>query len=140
MEQAVLNDRNQYPTEEVIFSHLGKAKRLWLEFFRILHADHADFTEEWRYYSDGKSWLLKVTRKSKTIFWLSIIKGTFRITFYLPHRAEDAIKASSISNELKENFCKGNPLGKLRALTIVFEDKNDIENAMAAIAVKLSIR
>ncbi len=140
MEPAVLSDKDQYPTEEVVFSHLGKTKSLWQAFFKNLHARHADFSEEWRYYNDGKSWLMKVTRKSKTVFWLSVIKGAFRITFYLPHRAEDAVKASSISNDLKDMFCQGEHPGKLRGLTVVFRDKAAIENAMALIEVKRSIR
>ena len=81
MDQPLLSDKMQFPSEEIIYSHLGKARNIWVSFFEYLHENHPDSITEWRYYNDGKSWLMKVTRKKKTIFWLSVLKGTFRITF-----------------------------------------------------------
>lgn len=140
MDQPLLNDQNRFPTEKTIFSHIGIAKSMWQAFFDYLHADHADFAEEWRYYNDGKSWLMKVTKKSKTIFWLAVIKDTFRITFYFTDRIEPAIESSPISDKLKEQFRNGNAHGKLRGLTITFRDKRDVEDAKALISVKLSAK
>jgi len=140
MGQPVLSDKNQFPAEKVIFSHIGKAKILWQSFFIYLHTEHTDFAKEWRYYNDGKSWLMKVTKKSKTIFWLSVVKDAFRITFYFTDKVEQAIDCSSISNELKEQFKNGKKFGKIRGLTITFQDKNDIEDAKALLTVKLGVR
>jgi len=78
MEPPVLSDKTQYPTEEVIYSHIGKSKALWLSLFEFIRANHSDFSEQWKYYNDGKSWLLKVSRKAKTIFWLSVINNSPR--------------------------------------------------------------
>jgi len=138
MDKPVLGDKNQFPTEEIIFSHLGKTKALWLSFFKYLHTNHPDLSQEWRYYNDGKSWLMKVTRKSKTIFWLSVIPAAFRTTFYLTEKAADVISGSSLPEELKEQFKTGS--GKLRGLTVVFRGKNDIENAKSLLTIKLDIR
>jgi len=140
MEQPVLTDKNQFPTEEVIFSHIGKTKALWLLLFEAIHKNHPDFAEQWRYYLDGKSWLLKVTRKDKTIFWLSIIEGTFRTTFYFTDKAKQAISKSSISDELKKKFRSGLKLGKISGVTIVYKNKHDIESALQIIDIKLSIK
>jgi len=67
MDQPILSDKTQFPTEEIIYSHLGKAKNIWISFFEYLHENHPDTSSEWRYYNDGKSWLMKVTRKKKRI-------------------------------------------------------------------------
>lgn len=140
MEQPILSDKNQYPTEDIIFSHIGRANTLWISFFEYIHSNHTDFTEEWRYYNDGKSWLMKVQRKAKTVFWLSIIKNAFRITFYFTERAEEAIFKSSISDELKAQFRDGRSYGKIKGITIVFKKKKDIEYAKSLIAIKLSLK
>ena len=140
MEQPILSDKNQYPTEDIIFSHIGRANTLWISFFEYIHSNHTDFTEEWRYYNDGKSWLMKVQRKAKTVFWLSIIKNAFRITFYFTERAEEAIFKSSISDELKAQFRDGRSYGKIKGVTIVFKKKKDIEYAKSLIAIKLSLK
>ncbi len=140
MDPMVLTDKSQFPTEAIVFSHIGKTKSLWKVFFSHLHAEHADFSEEWRYYNDGKSWLMKVTRKSKTIFWLAVIKDAFRITFYFTDRVEPAIESSPVSERLKEQFRNAKNHGKLRGLTVTFRDKTDVEDAKALIPVKLAAK
>ena len=140
MEQPVLTDKNQFPTEEVIFSHIGKTKALWLLLFEDIHKNHPDFAEQWRYYLDGKSWLLKVTRKDKTIFWLSIIEGTFRTTFYFTDRAEEAISQSSLSAALKKQFEAGKHYNKIRGLTVLFKNRRDVDYARQLIEMKLSLK
>jgi hypothetical protein len=140
MEQPVLTDKNQFPTEEIIASHIGKAKALWLLLFEGIHRDHPDFTEEWRYYLDGKSWLLKVTRKGKTIFWLSIVKGSFRTTFYFTDRADGAIARSALSDALKKQFRDGKHYGKIRGVTILYKKRGDVKDARELVELKLSVK
>jgi hypothetical protein len=140
LDPRVLGDKNQFPTEKIILSHIGRSKTLWQAFFEYLHEQHPELAEEWRYYNDGKSWLMKVTRKSKTVFWLSVIRDAFQTTFYFTAKAEEAIVNSSLSNELKEQFKSGKNYGKIRGLTIVFRNEKDIENAKILLALKLSIK
>ncbi len=140
MEVPVLTDKNQYPTEEVIYSHIGKGKVLWLSLFEYIHANHADFSEEWRYYNDGKSWLFKVSRKKKTVFWLSIAKDAFRTTFYLNDRAKKTVADSSLSDDLKEQFGGGRKFGAIRGLTITYKRKRDVADAKELIAIKLAAK
>jgi Protein of unknown function (DUF3788) len=140
MDQPVLSDKTQFPTEEIISSHLGKTKDIWVSFFEYLHENHPDISSEWRYYNDGKSWLMKNTRKKKTVFWLSVQKGFFRTTFYFTDRAAKAIAGSTIPAEMKKQFKEGKQFGKIRGLTVVFKYKKDIETAKALIAIKLSMK
>ncbi|MGE5398753.1 MAG: DUF3788 family protein [Ignavibacteriales bacterium] len=140
MEAPVLTDQNVFPTEEIIFSHIGKSSALWNLVFEHIHKTYPGFEEHWRYYNDGKSWLLKVTQKTKTIFWLSVSEGAFRMTFYFTARAEEAILKSSISGELKKMFTEGKSYNKIRGITIVFKRKKDVEDAKALIQIKLSVK
>jgi len=138
MDTLVLTDPKQFPTEEVISSHLGKRRALWDALFEFIRAEHPDCIAQWRYYNDGKSWLLNLSRKKKTVFWLSVIRGTFRITGYFTDKAADAIKASALSPELKEQFRRGRSYGKLRGITITFTKKGDVRDAKVLIALKVS--
>lgn len=138
-EKPILDDPDQHPTEEVIYSCIGKKKALWISFFDTLHERHPEFSEEWRYYKDGKNWLMKVKRKSKTIFWLSVWKNAFKITFYFSDKAEELINDSSLPNDLKKEFKNGKRYGKIRGLTIVFSKKKDIDYAEALIAIRLKV-
>ena len=140
MQQTILSDKTQFPTEDIIFSHIGRAKSLWISFFNYIHSTHPEFSEEWRYYNDGKSWLMKVQKKAKTVFWLSIIKNAFRVTFYFTDRSEDAIFNSSISDELKESFKSGKRYNKIRGITVIFKRKKDVDYGKELIGIKLSVK
>jgi len=140
MERPILSDKSQFPTEETIFSHIGKTRNLWIGLFDHIRANHPDLTEEWRYYNDGKSWLMKVTKKSKTVFWLSILDGSFKTTFYFNDRAEPAVLGSGISDELKEQFMRGKRFGKIRGITVAYRHQSDVEQAKKLIALKLACK
>ena len=137
MDTPVLNDKSQFPTDQVIFSHLGKSKALWNSLFQYLAREHPDFTQEWRYYNDGKSWLMKVQHKKKTVFWLSILEGSFRTSFYLHENAKQMVDGSTIPEELKDQF-RGKSFGKLHGIRVVYKNKKDIECAKELIGIKLS--
>lgn len=137
MEPMVLTDPKQFPSEDVIFSHLGKNRTHWEALFAFVHTEHPDFDEHWRFYNDGKSWLLNVSRKKKTVFWLTVIDGTFKVTRYFTDKTTAAIEASALSDELKEQYRNGKFYGKLRAITVTFRKKRDVEDAKALIAIKV---
>jgi len=136
METRALSDRDVFPTPEVVFSHLGPRRAIWEALFAFIRAEHPDFVAEWRYYNDGKSWLLNVSRKKKTVFWLSLVGRTFRITAYFTDKARDAVRASALPDELKEQFLGQSPIGRLRAITITFRTKRDVEAAKVLVALK----
>ena len=140
MEQPLLSDAGQYPSEEIIFSHIGNSRVHWMALFKYIHDAHTDFSEEWRYYRDGKSWLLKVTCKKKTIFWLSIITDAFRTTFYFTDKAQDPILSSDLSEDLKEQFRTGKAYGKIRGMTVVHTQNKDVEDAKILMAIKLRMK
>ncbi len=140
MEKSPLSNKDQYPSAEIIFSHLGEAKSCWQSIFSFIHSQYPDFSEEWRYYTDGKSWLMKVTRKAKTVFWLSVVPGGFKITFYFGDKAEPAIMESKLSIDLKDAFQNGRRFGKIRAITQEVSGENEIREIKTLIELKLSIK
>jgi len=82
------------------------------------------FCGEWKYMA-----------RADNVFWLGIIKGAFRITFYFTDRAAKAIADSAIPVEMKKQFKDGKHYGKIRGLTVVFKYKKDIETAKAETCV-----
>ncbi len=68
---------------------------------------------EWRYYRDGKGWLCKITRKAKTVCWLSPWEGYLQIGFYFTEKNRTEIMALDIDNAIKTEFESAKPIGKL---------------------------
>lgn len=139
MEQPVLSNKEQYPTDEIIFAYIGAKKAHWSALFDYLHVHHPDCSSEWRYYLDGKSWLMKVTRRKQTIFWLSLANGTFRTTFYFNHKAAEAIQHSALSEEMKAQFRAGIRSKRICGLTVVYTAKRDVKTAQTLIALKAGL-
>jgi len=139
MDTPILSDKSQFPTDAVVFSNLGKSKTLWDSLFQYLAREHPDFTQEWRYYNDGKSWLMKVQHKKKTVLWLSILEGSFRTTFYIHEKAKQMVEGSTISEELKDQF-RGKSWGKLQRIRVVYKNKKDLQFAKELIGIKLRIK
>ena len=137
MEQPVLGDPDVYPTDAVLASHLGRAKAAFDALFDRNHSEHPDFEESWKYYNDGKSWLLKVSKKKKTLFWLSVGEGFFRATFYLGSKAEDAVLGSSLPDELKEQYRETSDK-KFHGITLLVKAKKDLAAYDGLLEIKLA--
>ncbi|MBS4032850.1 MAG: DUF3788 family protein [Ignavibacterium sp.] len=140
MEELVLTDKNIYPAEEVIFSHIKKSKATWNSIFKYIHTNHPELNEEWRYYNDGKSWLLKVTLKTKTLFWLAVVANAFIITFYFSEKTVQSFSKLSISKALDKKIKQSKKVGKSTALTFLMNDKQNIELVKEAIELKIKTK
>lgn len=133
-------DKNRPPTEESILAALGRASSAWELLFERIHAEHPDLSESWRYYADGKSWLLKVSRKAKTVFWLSVEQGSFRVGFYFPDRLTEKLLASDLSAARKAEIRSSAPMGKLRPVSVSFGSQRGVRDVLTLISLKQSLK
>jgi len=138
MEPAVLNDPAIYPTEEILASHMGSSMAAFTALIEGNRSSHPDFTETWKYYNDGKRWLFNVSRKKKTLFWLSVCQGFFRITFYFNAKADKTVIDSSLPEYIKAMYRES--AGKtFRSITLVIKDIKDIEPYGDLLNIKLRV-
>ncbi|MBN2020173.1 MAG: DUF3788 family protein [Sedimentisphaerales bacterium] len=140
MEKPCLNDKNEYPDDEVLSRYLGKVKNAWDSFIVFLNENHPSFSREWRYYNDGKSWLYKITKKKKTICWVSVYPRMFKTAFYLPDRAEDLIKAGGPGKKYIDQFIHGKRYGKIRAVIVEIKKTADLNATKTLIEIKEQVK
>lgn len=136
MEEPCLSDRTEYPDEKVLKRHLGDAKVAWDSFATFLDRNYPGYSGEWRYYNDGKSWLYKITKKTKTICWVSVYRGKFTTTFYFPDRAESLIVNSTLKKSYIEQFVNARRYGKTRGLTVDIRKVADLSTTKKLVAIK----
>ena len=136
MREPCLIDPDEYPNDEVLERHLGEIKPVWDSFLSSIEEAHPSFATEWRYYKDGKEWLFKVTKKKKTISWVSVFKGTFSTSFYFTDRVEELLKASDLKPEYLEQFRNAKMYGKIRPLTVDILDAADLEMTEILIRIR----
>ncbi len=139
MEKPVLSDPEIFPSGEILSAQLGKASSSFASLFEYNHASFPDATERWRYYNDGKQWLLNVSRKKKTLFWLSVYEGFFRTTFYFGSKFARTILQSKLPVSLKSQFRKSAGK-KFRPITAVIRTQRDLGAYKKLLALKMSMK
>ncbi len=140
MEKPCLTDKDEYPDDEVLARCLGSAKRAWDSFAEFLKESYPSLSGEWRYYVDGHNWLYKVTRKTKTVCWVSVYDGEFKTTFYFPDRAEDFITASKLRKEYVDQFLHGKKYGRIRGVTVSVKKPADLNATKILIGIKEQVK
>lgn len=131
-----LSDPGITPTEAFLEEVLNQ-KYDWLrEICQYAITNHRQVSSSWQYYNDGKQWLYRLLFRKKTIFWLSVVQDTFRITFYFSGKAEPAILSSSLPEAVKSAYLetRGN---KFRAISIRMQNPEEIILACQLIDLKI---
>ncbi len=136
MEKPCLNDKDERPNDEVLARALGKTKPAWDSFVSFIKENHPSFSGEWRYYSDGKSWLYKITRKKQTVCWVSVYPGMFKTAFYFPDRAGDLITTSKLNKGYIDQFVHGKRYGKTRGVIVAIKKLTDLNATKTLIDIK----
>ena len=140
LEKGPLSDKNIVPTEDYIFSQIGDNRKYWDKIMTSVFNDYSNISGSWNFYNDGKQWLYKLVQKKKTILWLSVISGTFRVSFYFGDKAEPLIYNSDLPSVIKEGFRSAKRYGKIRPVTITISCETDADNVLKLVAVKSKMK
>jgi hypothetical protein len=132
----VLNDRNTFPDSKILTHNLGNSIKAWESFIDLLRDDFPQISAEWRYYNDGKSWLFKVTKKTKTICWVSVWEKYFKVTCYFNNRAEELIKKSLLNAAIKKDWLRDKKISNPRPITIEVRKTSDLKTVKIMIELK----
>ncbi|HET9826347.1 MAG TPA: DUF3788 family protein [Chitinophagaceae bacterium] len=138
MDTMILKEPSISPTKGVLENALGKSFGAYEELMSVVTSKY-DLVPVWHYYNDGKAWLCKVQYKKKTVFWLSVWKKYFRITFYFTPRNGEAIKKLDIDDGIKKNFAGNHPVGRLLPLSLVINKVQQLKDAIRIIEHKKSL-
>ena len=111
MSQQLLHDPEISPSDAVLKNEFGNSL---FEVYQALlqNISTLGLQIEWQYYRDGKGWLCKITRKAKTVCWLSPWEGYLQIGFYFTEKNCTEIMALDIDNAIKTEFESAKPIGK----------------------------
>lgn len=130
----LLRDPKVNPTDEIIAEGLGSAINAYIKFIDRL--EHNDIKlMDWRYYNDGKAWLSKGeykwitnrgTVKARPIFWLSIWRGFFKVSFFFSAKTQPELLTLPISQEAKNLIKNTTAMGKtMKFIPVVFYVSDD---------------
>lgn len=137
----LLRNPEIFPTEDVLKKVLGDLVYNSLSLLiETVTSEEFCLTIEWRFYNDGKAWFGKVVHKKKTILWLSIWEGFYRVGFYFAEKYRESIAELSISDTIKQKFKKENLVGRLIPIILDVKDENQIKDIPTIITFKKNIK
>jgi hypothetical protein len=132
-----LSNPHMYPTPEVIEVHLRKAYVAYNAVLKLLREQVPGSKIHWRYYNDGKQWLMRASDKTSTLFWCSIGKESFRTSFYMSGEAESTILGSTLPEDSKQAY-RATRGKKFRGITVRIRNKKDMSAFKELLNIKTS--
>ncbi len=127
----LLNDKEVFPTCEVLKETLGECYAAFEELTEVLTAK--GIAMDWKYYNDGKAWLCKVSYKKKTVFWLSVWDDYFQTSFYFLERHLEGIMALGIDNK---HYALADEWGKMIPLFFYISKKEQLPDLLKMVEYK----
>lgn len=140
MEPIALTDPAITPDNDLVFSMIGDKSRYWQQIMEHLYGHHKNISEVWRFYNDGKSWLFRTLQKKNTIFWVAVLKETFRVGFYFGDKAEPMLIQSDLPDSIKHEFMNAKRYNTIRPISVTISDSSDVDNVIKLIELKLKIK
>jgi hypothetical protein len=140
METQLLREAEVYPSMAVISQALGKSFGLFEEYIQTVTGEKYHLEPKWNFYKDGKAWLCKVCKKSRTVCWLSIWDTGFKISFFFTSKTISGVAALDISQKIKNELKDLKPIGKLVPLIIRVEKKKQIKDVLTIMDYKISLK
>ncbi len=125
-------------TSDNLKNGLGRWFSIYDTLTETLSKPPYDISPEWRFYKDGGAWLCKMTRKKKTVFWISAWKQFLKCGFYFTEKSGDGISDLSIDQSLKSSFDKTDSIGKLRPLIIDLTAKKQLDDLYTVASYMIS--
>ena len=133
METQLLREPEIFPSKEVLKHTLGKVYDVLEALETTLTQDEFSLTFDWHYYKDSKGWLCKVSHKKKTVFWLSVLDGFFKTSFFFLERHLEGIAALQ-TNE--NSFTLEKEWGKMIPLIFKINDKKQLSDLVKVVEFK----
>ncbi|MDD4516154.1 DUF3788 family protein [Massilibacteroides sp.] len=139
--QMLLKDPGVFPSNEVLRESLGDDIYKVLEsFVETITSEEYGLVPEWRFYNDGKAWLCKAVYKKKTVLWLSVWEGFFRVSFFFTEKHLEGITALEISETIKDEFAKAKPVGRLIPMIFDVCKKEQLDDLLTVVRHKKSLK
>jgi len=138
MEKSALFSAVAHPLEGSLRDALGEAAfGAYESLFERLRRNHPGMVENWSYYRDAKCWLLKVSAKEKTVFWLGVYDGYFRTTFYLKPDEGDAVNAAPLPEAAKTQYAESKGK-KYHGISLNIGAPDHVESFFTLLSIKLA--
>jgi hypothetical protein len=138
METSVFTDRLKKPDNRRLNRAIGESGEHWKAIKTHIVKKHGEALEEWKYYGPKAGWVLKVLLKRRNLFFLTPLKGYFRIAFVFGDKAVSAVEKSNIRAAVKRDLKEARRYVEGRALRIEVKRQKDVAAVKKLVDIKIA--
>jgi hypothetical protein len=138
METSVFTDRSKKPDDKRLVKAIGKSSPHWTAIKAHIAKKHGEALELWKYYGPKAGWVLRIMLKKRNVFFLTPLKGTFRITFVFRDKVVSAIEKSRLPAALRNDLKDARRYAERRALRLEVKTQKDATSVKKLIDIKLA--
>lgn len=138
METSVLTDRSKKPDNRRLNRAIGESGPCWKALKAYILKKHGEPIEEWKYYGPKAGWVLKVLLRKRNLFFLTPLKGYFRIAFVFGDRAASIVEKSNVPAAVKKDLKETRRYAEGRALRIEVKRQKHVPAVKKLIDIKIS--
>ena len=138
--QMALRNAEIFPSDKVLKDTLGDVYDVLESFLATITNEAYLLSFEWRYYNDGKAWLCKVQHKKKTILWLSVWEGFFKVSFFFTEKHLEAIAALDISEAIKTELASAKAIVRLIPMIFNINNASQLEELLTVVRFKKTLK
>lgn len=136
MEERAFIDRNRLPTDQGIREALGKAGAYYTDFESMSE----DCTKEWKYHNRRYGWTLKVSRRKKPIYWITILHRHFLLGCHLQPEEKEASLALDLVEGTRRNIEGAKKFPEGFGIELTIKDEAGYREAKAILGILLEKR
>lgn len=125
---------SQPPSAAELAALLGGAYRA----FVTLTQRGSDTTGEWKRYGKKSPWVLKVSQRDRTLFYVTPKAHAFEATVILGDRATEAALAGRVSKKLHASIRAARRYAEGRPVRVVIRKEAELSAVEELVAVKLN--
>lgn len=140
METSVFTDRAKKPDEKRLVRTIKESGPHWKTIKTHITKKHGEGIEQWKYYGPKAGWVLKVLLKKRNLFFLTPLKGYFRVTFVFGDKAASAVATSNLPAAIRNELRDARRYVEGRALRVEVKRQVDARYVKKLIDIKIASR
>jgi hypothetical protein len=131
-------DRTPHPRDRDLDEVLGRTGALWTQLRNDLASRFAPLDESWTWSGQSHGWILKLTRKRRTVLYMVPGRGSFVASFALREPDWKVAQGSDLSAAVLEIIANAPPYAEGRGVRLEVRSRKDLGQVLTLAEIKMT--
>ncbi|MDH5415150.1 MAG: DUF3788 domain-containing protein [Flavobacteriaceae bacterium] len=138
MSASLYDDKDITPNDKMLENDLEDANKYYEAICNFIKDGYGALKPEWKFYNKKSGWILKLFNKKRNVLFIIPLKGYFKVAFTFGQKTAYLVLNSELPEKIKNDLQLTKKYAEGRTFQINVKNKNDLENILKLISIKLS--